>query len=66
MRPHTKRVLKELSEFFEIIVFTASHQSYANAVLDFLDPDRQLISHRLFRENCVQTADGVKIYFLKF
>ena len=43
----------EASKDFEVIVFTASHKSYADAVLDYLDPDNSLIHHRLYRENCV-------------
>ena len=44
-----------------MIVFTASHQCYADVVLDYLDPDYALIHHRLYRDNCVQ-VNGV---FLK-
>lgn len=57
-------MLKELSEHFEIIIFTASHASYATAVLDHLDPSNSVISHRLFRENCIQTEDGVYFWYL--
>jgi TFIIF-interacting CTD phosphatase-like protein len=30
--------LKRMSKLFEIIAFTASHESYADAVLDEIDP----------------------------
>jgi CTD small phosphatase-like protein 2 len=49
--------LRELGEIFEIIVFTASHSSYANAVLDYLDPSGDLIAHRLYREHCYQAGE---------
>jgi CTD small phosphatase-like protein 2 len=52
VRPYTKETLEKLSIDFEIIVFTASHKCYADEVLDYLDPDNNLISHRLFREHC--------------
>ena len=55
VRPFAQDILKELSFYYEIIVFTASHSCYANVVLDMLDPNRQYIQHRLFRESCVQT-----------
>ena len=29
-----------MSEYFEIIIFTASHSCYANVVLDYLDPNK--------------------------
>lgn len=38
-----------------MIVFTASHQCYADVVLDYLDPTNKLIHHRLYRDSCVVT-----------
>lgn len=38
VRPYAHEILKNLSKKFEIMIFTASHSSYANAVLDYLDP----------------------------
>lgn len=34
-------------------MFTASQRSYADAVLNYLDPNRTLIHHRLYRDSCV-------------
>ena len=59
------QLLKELSQLCEIIVFTASHECYANVVLDHLDPKRELVSHRLFRSQCWQTEEGVYIKDLR-
>jgi len=41
-----------LSKFAEIIIFTASSASYADVILDHLDPKKELISHRLYRHHC--------------
>ena len=49
------RILKELAEHFEIIVFTASHECYGNVVVDYLDPKREFISHRYFRDSCYKS-----------
>lgn len=57
--------LKELSQYYEIVVFTASHGCYANVVLDYLDPKEQYIHHRLFRESCVTTDEGIYIKDLR-
>uniref|UniRef100_A0A6S8FV16 FCP1 homology domain-containing protein n=1 Tax=Aplanochytrium stocchinoi TaxID=215587 RepID=A0A6S8FV16_9STRA len=59
-RPHLSEFLKTMSELFELVVFTASHRSYADPLLNLLDPTG-LIKHRLFRESCL-SVDGV---FLK-
>ena len=34
-------------------------------MLDYLDPEKQYISHRLFRENCVLTQQGVYVKDLR-
>jgi len=65
VRPFAIECLRELSQYYEIIVFTASHGCYANVVLDYLDPHEQYIHHRLFRESCVVTEEGVHIKDLR-
>jgi len=65
VRPYVYECLKELSQHYEIIVFTASHSCYANVVLDYLDPKQQYIHHRLFRDNCVVTEEGIYIKDLR-
>jgi len=42
-----------LGEKFELVVFTASLNKYADPLLDILDRDR-VVKARLFREACVQ------------
>jgi Dullard-like phosphatase family protein len=61
VRPYALEILEELNKHFEIIVFTASHSCYANVVLDHLDPQGKYIHHRLFRDNCVTTEEGLYI-----
>lgn len=62
IRPYAKEILENLSKHFEIIVFTASHGYYANVILNYLDPDRKFIHHRLFRESCQEPKKG---FFVK-
>lgn len=52
-RPGVDEFLVRLAEFFEIIIFTASIATYADSVLDVLDKHK-VITHRLYREHCVQ------------
>jgi len=47
------------------VVFTASHKFYADEVLNYLDPSGELIHHRLYRDHCFQTEDGVYIKDLR-
>ena len=63
IRPYWKDALNLIKEKYHIIIFTASHQSYANAVLDFMDPKKEFTKYRLYRNDCVLTnLDGVKFY----
>ena len=48
VRPGAQAFLKEMSEFFEIVIFTAAVQDYADWVLDQLDTEGY-ISYRLYR-----------------
>jgi RNA polymerase II subunit A small phosphatase-like protein len=52
-RPGVDHFLEEMGAKFEVVVFTASLDKYANPVLDILDP-KGFIKVRLFREACVQ------------
>jgi CTD small phosphatase-like protein 2 len=64
VRPHAIECLREAAKIYEVIVFTASVQSYADAVLNYLDPTGELIHHRLYRHNCIWT-NGVYIKDLR-
>jgi Dullard-like phosphatase family protein len=59
LRPHTKKFIAELSKHFEIFVFTASEKSYANPIINLIDPGRKIITEAFFRENCVQFKGGL-------
>lgn len=50
---------------YEVIVFTASHEAYANQVIDLLDPKGKYISKRVFRESCYETPERVLIKDLR-
>jgi len=65
IRPYAIECLKELAEYYELIVFTASHPCYANVVIDLLDPEQNIFSKRLFRSSCIQTDINVFIKDLR-
>ena len=51
-RPGVDEFLTEMAKHYEIVVYTASLNKYADPLLDLLDPGR-FIRTRLFRESCV-------------
>jgi CTD small phosphatase-like protein 2 len=42
IRPFAMEFLAKMSNIFEIIIFTASEKSYADSILDHLDPHSKL------------------------
>ncbi|CAG8480252.1 12287_t:CDS:2 [Ambispora gerdemannii] len=55
-RPHVDRFLKKVSEWYKVVIFTASMSEYADPVIDWLDPNKNLISNRYFRESCTNRS----------
>jgi hypothetical protein len=49
-RPHVNFFLEKVSQWYEVVIFTASMSEYADPVVDFLDPDGKLFSRRYFRQ----------------
>ena len=65
IRPYAKDILRNLHKEFEIVIFTASQACYADEVLNILDPKNQYISHRLYREHCYLSSEGMYIKDLR-
>lgn len=64
VRPYAVECLRQVSKNYEIIIFTASYQYYADAILDYLDPDHEMIHHRFYRQHCIQ-MEGMYIKDLR-
>ena len=63
IRSHWKEALDLIKSHYHIVVYTASHQSYADAVLNYLDKENKYFQYRLYRNHCVQCdVDGIKFY----
>ena len=63
IRPDWEKALDFIKDKYHIIIYTASHQSYADSVLKVLDPQNKYFQYRLYRNNCVQCdVDGTKFY----
>ncbi|KCV69606.1 hypothetical protein H696_04025 [Fonticula alba] len=59
LRPKLREFLQAMAdepEIFDVVVFTASQAVYADALLDRIDPAGNLVSHRRYRDTCVQVG----------
>ncbi|KAL4494630.1 hypothetical protein ABPG72_004532 [Tetrahymena utriculariae] len=54
IRPYAQQILQELSKDFELILLTAARKIYADAVLQKLDPENKIFSHKFYRECCIE------------
>jgi hypothetical protein len=52
LRPFVSEFLESMGRIYEIAIYTASLPSYADPVIDSIDPHR-VVRHRLFRDSCI-------------
>lgn len=38
-------------------IFTAAEQTYADLIIDRIDPEKKYFSHRLYRQHCIKVDD---------
>ncbi|KAI0638001.1 NLI interacting factor-like phosphatase-domain-containing protein [Trametes polyzona] len=57
-RPFVDYFLRKVSQWYTLVIFTASMQEYADPVIDWLDAGRGILGRRLFRESCTQLPNG--------
>ena len=55
----TKRIL-QVSKWYNLVIFTASVQEYADPVIDWLEIERPYFSARYYRQHCT-TRNGAYI-----
>ena len=61
LRPGCIQFLKDMSQLYEIVIFTAAAQDYADFILNYIDRDTvKYINHRLYRPHC-QYDEGVYV-----
>ena len=51
VRPYVYEFLNELSQYYEIVTFTAGTKDYADNILNLLDTNDNLIKYRLYRHH---------------
>ena len=63
IRPNWEEAFNKIKNKYHIVAFTASHESYADSVLNCLDPNKKYFEYRLYRAHCVLcSVNDVKFY----
>ena len=52
-RPYVDIFLSIVCDIFEVVIFTASMQEYANPIMDEIDAEKK-IKYRLYRDHCIK------------
>ncbi|KAL8955766.1 MAG: hypothetical protein Q9193_006498 [Seirophora villosa] len=64
-RPHCDEFLRKVCNWYELVVFTASVQEYADPVIDWLEQERKYFTRRYYRQHCT-FRNGAYIKDLSF
>lgn len=56
VRPYCYEFLHKMSKYYELCVFTAGHSTYANPIINYLDPSCSLFKQRFFNDSCTQIS----------
>jgi CTD nuclear envelope phosphatase 1 len=51
-RPYCDEFLRRVVKWFNLVIFTASVQEYADPVIDWLEQERKFFSARYYRQHC--------------
>ncbi|KAH0556201.1 hypothetical protein GP486_005871 [Trichoglossum hirsutum] len=51
-RPHCDDFLRKVCKWYNLVIFTASVQEYADPVIDWLEQDRKFFRGRYYRQHC--------------
>ena len=65
LRPGLYDFLDFAYENFDLVVFTASDQNYADAIINYIEKDKQYFKLRLYRNNCIFIEPGLNIKDLR-
>lgn len=57
-RPYLDEFLTEMRQHFNVVVFTASLQEYADPILNHLDPSGAIFSRRFYRHHTSEISEG--------
>ena len=56
VRPYLDDFIQELSNFYEIVIFTSSNQSYADLAINGIDTEKR-IKYRLYRQHTIKIGN---------
>ena len=65
LRPDLQEFLEVVSKDWELVVFTAAEQEYADLILRQIDPRGRFFSKKLYRQHCRRSISGGLTKYIK-
>ena len=65
IRPGLFEFLEYVSKEFDLIIFTASEQDYADTIINYIEKDKKYFKMRLYRDDCIFIEPGLYIKDLR-
>ena len=65
LRNEVRKFLSLLNNYFNVAIFTASEKDYADAIIRYLDPNKNIFKFCLYRYHCINVNDLVFIKDLR-
>jgi len=50
---------------WELAIFTAAEQTYADKIIDKIDPENKFFKKRMYRDSCFRSEEGVYVKDLR-
>lgn len=58
-RPYCDEFLESVSQWYNLVIFTASVQAYADPMIDWLEKDRKYFQQRFYRQHCTLHTSSI-------
>lgn len=56
-RPGVEASLQEMAKHYQLVLWTAGHHVYAETIVNWLDPENDIFSKRMYRTECTELSD---------
>lgn len=53
MRPYLNEFLADMSNIYELILYTSAEKTYADTVVNFIETKQKFFSYRLYKQQCL-------------
>ena len=64
-RPYLFDFLNDIKNYFDLGIFTAARKNYADTIIDYIDPKKEIFKFRIYRNACISIKQTIFIKDLR-